>query len=116
MNAVVCYYAHRLTDKDPAKQAENLARAELRCGQLRELWKRTHPERVLIAPWIDMAKAGMPELLVWPFILDAFWRVQVLIQDLDGGGLSEGMLKEKTFAGPTRVSTETIDGEIGGES
>jgi hypothetical protein len=112
----VCYYSHRLRDKDPAKQADNLARAELRCGQLRELWKRTHPERVLIAPWIDLAKAGCPEVLVWEIIDVAIKGSQVVVSDLDGAQPSKGLRDERMMGFGYGCQLETIDGEIVGET
>jgi hypothetical protein len=91
------YYSHRYRDPDPAKQAENLARAKERFAEMRRELSRYDIK--LIAPWIGMADAGIAEEFAWPVLVGQVATSDATLVDLDGDdALSGGMRAETTVA------------------
>jgi hypothetical protein len=97
------YLAHRYRDADHAVQAANLARA---IERLRYLRSRFEADGIVLwAPWIGMAKAGLPEDLAWLVIERCVRVCHGIVLDLDGAEASEGMMREKAMA-------EAVGGEL----
>jgi len=92
----LCYFAHRLRDADPAKQAFNLARA---CQRF-EAFKLECATRgeVAWAPWLELAKAGVGEFRAWKVIEAAIEASSRVVLDCDGAEISEGMRDESVHA------------------
>ena len=97
------YYAHRYRSHDPSVQDANLARS---IERLRDLRQRFEAEGIVLwAPWIGMAKAGLPEDLAWIVIERCVRVCHGIVLDLDGADASDGMLREQAMA-------EAVGGEV----
>jgi hypothetical protein len=92
----LAYYSHRLRDPAPRKQAANLADAKCRFDEFAAAY---HVRGLkLIAPWIDWAECEVDDAKLWAAIEACIAMCDVLVLDLDGGEMSEGMRREREIA------------------
>ena len=102
------YYAHRFSDADPAKQAENLDRARNRFLTLQYEWNTSYWLRRAWAPWCHMAAANIPEARAWVMIEACVRGSDGIVLDLDGQPATAGMLREREIAEAAGIAVEVL--------
>jgi hypothetical protein len=100
------WYSHRYQGS-----RDNLRRAHYRLLELRRLWATSHPERVLWAPWLEMAAGGVAEQKAMNACL-LFVRLGAgIVVDIDSHAISTGMRDERDEAVAACLQVVTVDGE-----